>query len=286
MAIISRLEDGKRVAGMPRASLLDKLEMFDGKFLPPWTRADVIALQDEGDREGMFGLSPRYIINRLADSMGQEQECLRPLDALEALVEGLEERAGLSNEERERLPNLLPEVIKGYKNMALRQVQQAAFEGFADLAQGQFEAYINDAKNLFDAQENPIPGHRVNDHLMRRVEGALNMRESERTVFRQEVFRTHESMVRDGHIPSYQDFPLLQQAIDKLLFPNPRELEQTLDPKQTNHDRLQHRKETVARLQSDHGYCKKCAKDLIQVAFRAIQNRDVASIKRGRLVHQ
>ena len=285
MAVISRLEEGKGVAGLPKVSLVDKAEMYDGKAMPPYSRDDVIALQDESIREGMFGLSPRFIVNRLANGMARERECLTPLEALQGLAEGLEERAGLSAEEQERLPNLLPEVIKSYRNLAIVQVQQAATERYPELAQGHFESYINNAEALSTSQGgdsgSSLP---VSDQLMRRTEGAINMRDSERAAFRQDIQRTYNALRSDGETPTYRDFPLLNAAIEKLLLPNPRELGQILDPHQTSPDRLQQHNQILERLQSTYGYCDKCAKDLVRSAFRTLQNQDVASIKKGKLV--
>ena len=287
MSVISRLEESKLTLGLPRLSLLDKMETYDGKISPPFTKDDVAVLQDASPGEGMFGLSPRYVVNRLADAMAQEQDCLTPLDALQGLIEGLEERAGLAGEERERLPNLLPEVIRGYKKMAVLQVQKAATERFEELAQGQIESYINDAKALFTSQEDGFisrPG--ANDHLMRRMEGSLNMRDSERAAFRQEVYRTYETLQSRGKTPTYKDLPQLNMAIEKLLLPNPRELVAALNPKQGKPDRLQQRKVIQDQLQSSYGYCEKCAQDLMNFVYRTLQNQDVILVKEGKLVRQ
>ena len=287
MAVISRLEDGRRTLGMGRMSLRDKMELYDGRALPTHSKADAASVQEESSNEGMFGLSPRFVINRLADAMSQESECLRPLEALESLVEGLEERAGLTKEERERLPSLLPEVIKSYKDMAVRQVQQAATERFEDLAEGQFKSYIKDAKAVFMGRnKSSISSPRINDQLLRRLEGAINIRDSERESFRKDVYHTHEAMRSNGASPTYKDFPLLNAAIEQLLVPNTKELGLMLDPKQVNLDRLQQRKSIQKRLVSNYGYCDKCAQDLIHFATQTVRNRDVVAVKNGRLVRR
>jgi hypothetical protein len=56
-AILTRLEPSKK-AGL---SLMKKLKLYDGDTVEGFTSKDVKELQDEAHREGMMGISPRYI---------------------------------------------------------------------------------------------------------------------------------------------------------------------------------------------------------------------------------
>ncbi|HLN62670.1 MAG TPA: hypothetical protein VK464_14080 [Symbiobacteriaceae bacterium] len=56
-AILTRLEPSKK-AGL---SLMKKLKLYDGDSVEGFTSKDVKELQDEAHREGMMGISPRYI---------------------------------------------------------------------------------------------------------------------------------------------------------------------------------------------------------------------------------
>ncbi len=286
MAIVTRMEEGKRIAGLPRPSLMDKVEMYDGRVAPPYTSADVEALKADSPTEGMFGLSPRFVLNRIAESISQASGCLLPVDALEGLITGLEERAGLSGEEKDRYPELLNDVIRGYKKMAVHQVQLAATERFEEIAQGQFESYMNDAMAFAAGGADVGLGPNINDNVLRRVEGAINMRDSERAPFRQETFRTWEAIRADGETPSYNQFPLLNLALDQILLPNPRDLGQVLDPRQPNPALAERRDKILARLKSAYGYCDICAQDIVTFAYRTLQNQDVLSVKKGQLVRQ
>ena len=77
--------------------------MYDGRVLPPYFAADVANLMASCPNEGMAGISPRYVINRLADAQARAGNCLTPSKALRSLVEGLDERAGMTVEERVQL---------------------------------------------------------------------------------------------------------------------------------------------------------------------------------------
>src|SRR5689334_7301652 len=64
-AVLSRLEPPKK-AGM---SLMKKLRLYDGQDVEGFNRKDAKELQEETVREGMDGISPRYVINRLSSAL-------------------------------------------------------------------------------------------------------------------------------------------------------------------------------------------------------------------------
>lgn len=59
-AILTRLEPSKK-AGM---SLIKKLKLYNGESVEGFSPKDVKELQEEAVREGMVGISLRYVINR------------------------------------------------------------------------------------------------------------------------------------------------------------------------------------------------------------------------------
>src|SRR5436305_15220458 len=59
-AVLTRLEASKK-AGM---SIMKKLKLYDGEDMEDFKQKDVRELQEEAIREGMDGISPRYVINR------------------------------------------------------------------------------------------------------------------------------------------------------------------------------------------------------------------------------
>src|SRR5437016_608257 len=64
-AVLTRLSESKK-AGI---SLMKKLKLYNGEDLEEFKQKDVKELQDESEREGMEGISPRYVINRLSGAL-------------------------------------------------------------------------------------------------------------------------------------------------------------------------------------------------------------------------
>jgi serine protein kinase len=105
-AVLTRLEEPKN-AGL---TILQKLKLYDGRALPGFTEDSVIELQEEAKNEGMFGISPRYIQDKLSNALVSDQNrtCLNPFMLMRELESGLKHHSLItSEEERKRFRELL-----------------------------------------------------------------------------------------------------------------------------------------------------------------------------------
>ena len=275
VSVLSRLEIGRMGSGLPKASPLDKMRLYDGQVVPPYTMEYVQRVKEALPREGMFGLSPRYVANRLSDTLARDEGCLTPSKALKSLVEGLRERAGMGREDAERIIRHVGEAIGEYKDLAIREVQRAATEKFQERADELFQAYVQGLESLLgDRQEEPDEG------LMRRVEGGLGMKDGERPTFRREVWEAYGHLSQPWlHAPGYGSIPTLKLAIENLLFPRRDEVRLIIDPGSPDPERQL----IIQRLISEQGHCQECADDLMEFAWRTLIGKDVMSVKKGRL---
>ena len=147
-AILSRLEPSKK-AGM---SLMKKLKLYDGEEAEGFTQKDVRELQEEATREGMDGISPRYVINRLSSALVKDGvTCINPIDALRALRDGFEQHTSLKREEREHFLNLISEARREYDEMAKREVQKAFVYSFEENAKTLFNNYLDNVEAYCNA---------------------------------------------------------------------------------------------------------------------------------------
>lgn len=282
LAVLSRLELPKRSG---RDYLRKRMEMLDGRAFPNFARGRQDSLEEEEDsNEGMFGLSPRFIINRLADAISRGPSCLGPVAALENLVEGFEERAGVAGEDIERLPALLPEAIESYRDLAVRQIQRAATDRFEERAQTEAEAYLRRLEDLFSEKQDADPRRlRQEDRALRPIERAISVPDSRREDFRREVLAVHRGLAAKGVLTSYRDIPLLAAALEELLLPSLKEVSVML---RDNKKQLHHRQAIRQRLIDNYGYCTECANELIVFSSGAVRGRVPLSVKNGRLVRK
>src|SRR5678809_460685 len=96
-AVMTRLEDPKK----HNLSLLQKMKLYDGKVLPGYTQDTVKELRKESKREGMEGISPRYVQDKVSDALVSDagEGAINPFMVLNELEKGLTHHSLITGEE-------------------------------------------------------------------------------------------------------------------------------------------------------------------------------------------
>ncbi len=265
-AILTRLEPSKK-AGM---SLMKKMRLYDGEDIEDFKQKDVKELQEEAVREGMDGISPRYVINRLSNALIKHNvTCINPIDALRALRDGLDQHTSITREERERYLNFIHEARREYDDMARKEVQRAFVYSYEESARtllnnylDNIEAYSNKSK-LHD----PITDEEVepDEQLMRSIEEQIGVSENAKRSFREEILIRISSLARKGLTFDYTSHERLKEAIEKKLFADLRDVVKiTTSARTPDKEQLRKINEVVNRLMTEHGYCHVCANEILR----------------------
>ena len=178
-AVLSRLEEPKK-AGM---SLMKKLKLYDGEEVEDFTTKDVRELQDEAVREGMDGISPRYVINRLSGALVRDGvTCINPIDALRALRDGLEQHTAIKREDRERLLNLIAEARRSTTSWPRRRSRRPSSTPSRRAPAPCFNNYLDNVEAFCNKQKikDPITEEEVepDEKLMRSIEEQIGVSEN------------------------------------------------------------------------------------------------------------
>src|SRR3989338_2826988 len=64
-AVLTRLDDPKKA----QLTLLQKLKLYNGKTLPGFTEDNVKELRKLAHHEGMYGISPRYVQDKISNAL-------------------------------------------------------------------------------------------------------------------------------------------------------------------------------------------------------------------------
>src|SRR5690554_637072 len=99
-SILSRLKPSKK----RDLDLIKKMRLYDGEDVEGFNQKDIKDLMTEGEvqGEGMSGVDPRYVINRISTALiRDEKSCINALDILRALKDGLSQHTSITKEERE-----------------------------------------------------------------------------------------------------------------------------------------------------------------------------------------
>ncbi|GHO92056.1 protein PrkA [Reticulibacter mediterranei] len=265
-AILTRLEASKK-AGM---SLMKKLKLYDGEDMEDFKQKDVRELQDEAQREGMDGISPRYVINRLSNALIKPNvTCINPIDALRALRDGLDQHTSITREERERYLNFVSEARKEYDELARKEVQRAFVYSYEESARTLLNNYLDNVEAYCNKTKlrDPITDEEVepDEHLMRSIEEQIGVSENAKRSFREEILIRISSLARKGQTFDYTSHERLKEAIEKKLFADLRDVVKiTTSARTPDKEQLRKINEVVDRLMTEHGYCHVCANEILR----------------------
>ncbi|HUU98555.1 MAG TPA: serine protein kinase, partial [Phycisphaerae bacterium] len=125
-AVLTRLDEPKK-AGL---TLMQKLKLYDGRNIPGFTEDSVKELREEGPREGMQGISPRYIQDKISNALVSEQaqadRGINPFMVMNELENGLSHHSLITDEEqKKRCKELLSVVREEYEDILKGEVQRA-----------------------------------------------------------------------------------------------------------------------------------------------------------------
>ena len=265
-AILTRLEPSKK-AGM---SPMKKLKLYDGEDIEDFKQKDIKELQDEAVREGMDGISPRYVINRLSSALvKQNTTCINPIDALRALRDGLDQHTSITREERERYLNFIQEARKEYDEMAKKEVQRAFVYSYEESARTLLNNYLDNVEAYCNKTKlrDPITDEEMepDEQLMRSIEEQIGITENAKKSFREEILIRISSLARRGQTFEYTSHERLKEAIEKKLFADLRDVVKiTTSTRTPDKEQLRKINDVVNRLMAEHGYCHVCANEILR----------------------
>jgi predicted Ser/Thr protein kinase len=265
-AVLTRLEPSKK-AGM---SLMKKLKLYDGEDIEDFKQKDIKELQEEAQREGMDGISPRYVINRLSNALvRQNVTCINPIDALRALRDGLDQHTSITREERERYLNFISEARKEYDELAKKEVQRAFVYSYEESARTLLNNYLDNVEAYCNKTKlrDPITEEEVepDEQLMRSIEEQIGVTENSKRSFREEILIRISSLARKGLTFDYTSHERLKEAIEKKLFADLRDVVKiTTSARTPDKEQLRKINEVVNRLMTEHGYCHVCANEILR----------------------
>lgn len=265
-SILTRLKETKK-QGM---DLVKKMRMYDGESIEGYKDADLKEMQNEFAEEGMSGIDPRYVINRISSALiRKDVRCINALDVLRALKDGLDQHPSITKEEREKYLNFISIARKEYDELAKKEIQKAFVYSFEESAKTLFENYLDNIEAYCNWQKikDPLTGENVDpdERLMRSIEEQIGISENAKKAFREEILIRMSSYQRRGKKFEYNTHERLREAIEKKLFADLKDIVKiTTSTKTPDENQLKRINEVTARLIEHNGYCSICANELLR----------------------
>jgi len=226
-AVLTRLEEPKK-AGL---TLIQKMKLYDGKSIPGFTEDSVKELREEAKREGMHGISPRYIQDKISNALvseqAQQERCINPFMVMNELEAGLDHHSLITDEEmKKRYRELLSLVREEYEDILKTEVQRA-ISADEDAIQRLCANYIENVRAYTQHEKvrNKYTGRdeEPDERLMRSIEEKIGIAESRKDDFRQEIMNYIGALALDGKKFEYHTNARLHKALELKLFEDSRD---------------------------------------------------------------
>ncbi|MCD7035129.1 PrkA family serine protein kinase [Metabacillus sp. GX 13764] len=264
--ILTRLKEAKRAD----IDLVKKMRLYDGESVEGYNTVDLEELKKEYQDEGMSGIDPRYVINRISSTIiRKETPSINALDVLRSLKEGLDQHPSISNEDRERYLNFISVARKEYDDIAKKEVQKAFVYSYEESAKTLMDNYLDNVEAYCNKNKlrDPLTGEEMNpdEKLMRSIEEQIGISENAKKAFREEILIRISAYARKGKRFDYNSHERLREAIQKKLFADLKDVVKiTTSSKTPDEQQLKKINEVVARLIDEHGYNSTSANELLR----------------------
>ncbi|MBU5259328.1 PrkA family serine protein kinase [Bacillus pumilus] len=265
-SILTRLKEPKR----SDIDLVKKMRLYDGESVEGFQSADIDEMKKEFHDEGMSGIDPRYVINRISSTIiRKNMESINALDVLRSLKEGLDQHPSISSEDRERYLNFISVARKEYDDIAKKEVQKAFVYSYEESAKTLMDNYLDNVEAYCNKNKlrDPLTGEEMNpdEKLMRSIEEQIGISENAKKAFREEILIRISAYARKGKRFDYNSHERLREAIQKKLFADLKDVVKiTTSTKTPDEQQLKKVNEVVARLIDEHGYNSTSANELLK----------------------
>jgi len=280
-AILTRLEQPKKA----NLSLLQKLKLYDGKTLTGYTEDNVKELRKEAVREGLEGISPRYVQDKVSNALVNDKNgdigCVNPFMVMNELESGLKHHALIGSDERRReYRELLAVVKQEYEDIVKNEVQRA-ISADEDAISKLCANYIDNVKAYTQREKvkNKYTGQdeEPDERLMRAIEDKVDIPESRKDDFRREIMNYIGALAIEGRIFDYKTNERLHKALELKLFEDQKDTIKLTSLVSNVVDRSTQEKIDVVktRLVKNHGYCEICSTDVLYFVASIFARGDV-----------
>ncbi len=268
-AILSRLEPTNK------CDLMTKLKIYNGEEVVEKGRTkkvDVQELREAAKREGMAGISTRFIMKALDNALSDNTagNCINPINVREALINMVKE-ADLSDDTRKQYLEFLQDTLhKEYLEVLEKEITRAFVYSYQEQAEALFQNYLDHAEAYVN--KNRVKDRNTKEELppdegfMKSIEEQIAIIGSAADGFRQEVIAYLWAANRRGEKIDYHSYEPLKEAIEKKLMTSVRDLSRIITKARTRDEEQGEKYNAMVKNLLDNGYCASCVDVVLKYA--------------------
>src|SRR5712691_306623 len=258
-AVLSRLEP------TPKCDLMTKLRLYSGEEVVEKGRTkkiNVQELREEAKREGLNGISTRFIMKALDNALSESGRCINPINVREALINMVKDQDIADDLRKLYLEFLQDTLHKEYLELLEKEVTKAFVYSYQEQAEALFQNYLDHAEAYVNKTKvkdrNTREELQPDEGFLKSVEEQIAIIGSAADGFRQEVIAYLWAAARRGEKVSYQSYEPLKEAIEKKLMSSVRDISRVITKARTRDEEQISKYGTMVKNLLDNGYCEYC----------------------------
>lgn len=266
-AVLSRLEPS------PKCELVAKMRLYNGEEIVEkgtTKKIKVDELKADAKREGMTGISTRFIMKSLDNALSENEQCINPISVREALV-GMVKEADLADDIRKTYLELLQNLIhKEYLEMLGKELTKAFVFSYREQAESLFQNYMDHAEAFVNKTK--VKERKTKEELqpdegfLKSIEEQIAIVGASANNFRQEVIAYLWATARRGEKVTYQSYEPLKEAVEKKLMNSVRDISRVIVKARTRDEEQRQKYDEMVKNLFDEGYCEYCVDVVLEYA--------------------
>lgn len=254
-AILSRLEP------TPKCDLVTKLKIYNGEEVLEKGRPKKLTvheLRDDAKREGLFGVSTRFIMKALDTALTQNNGSIHPINVREAMI-GMVKEADLADDVRKHHLEFLQDTLhKIYLELLEKDITKAFVYSFQGQAETLFQNYLDHAEAYVTKTrvKDPVTKDEMqpDEAFLKSIEEQIAIIGPAADGFRQEVIAYLWSATRRGESVSYSSYEPLKEAIEKKLMNSVRDISRIITKARTRDEQQRQKYDAMVENLIGQGY--------------------------------
>jgi len=268
-AILSRLEPTSK------CDLMTKLRLYNGEEVVEKGRTkkiDVQELKEDTKREGMSGISTRFIMKALDNALSDNVtgNCINPINVREALI-SMTKEGDLPDDTRKQYLEFLQDTLhKEYLDLLEKEITRAFVYSYQEQAESLFQNYLDHAEAYVNKtrvrDRNTKEELAPDEGFLKSIEEQIAIIGSAADGFRQEVIAYLWATSRRGEKISYKSYEPLKEAIEKKLMTSVRDISRIITKARTRDEEQGEKYSSMVKNLLDNGYCESCVDVVLKYA--------------------
>jgi len=268
-AILSRLEP------TAKCDLMTKLRLYNGEEVVEKGRTkkiDVQELKEDTKREGMSGISTRFIMKALDNALSDNVtgNCINPINVREALI-SMTKEGDLPDDTRKQYLEFLQDTLhKEYLDLLEKEITRAFVYSYQEQAESLFQNYLDHAEAYVNKTR--VRDRNTNEELapdegfLKSIEEQIAIIGSAADGFRQEVIAYLWATSRRSEKISYKSYEPLKEAIEKKLMTSVRDISRIITKARTRDEEQGEKYGSMVKNLLENGYCESCVDVVLKYA--------------------